>query len=252
MPEDKQVILVEKQQEGPLKFIMQYAAVPFALGSSLLYLFGRVYYETYLSYWGLSENLFPLSKDQSVISGFFHSLLYSAKMLPKLSLVLNGLIIVLFVVSVSTYRPIVDHISESLSRIQSKSVPIIRNNVEITKGHDNLMTGIILILRLIVLFVFVLGAFAFPLSWIIKQAKESARLEHQMILAGKEIGDQFTSRAVLYVKNETKGFNQYSGYIIKTSSTHTALYRKDTGVSIFPLANVNRMVIRENKTGVKP
>lgn len=240
-----------KAKESPLKSILQYAAIPIALGTSLLCLLGRVYYETYLSYWGLSESLFPLSKEQSVISGFLYSLLYSARILPNLILVMIGLAIFMFVVLLSTYRPIFDCLAKWLSRIRGKAVPVVRNNVEITTGHDKLMNGIFLITSAICLFVFVQAAIVYPYGLIVNRAKENATKEHQMILAGKEKVEQFSSRAVLYVKSDSKGFDQYSGHLIQTSSTHAALYRKDTGVSIFPLANVSRMVIRENKAGVK-
>ncbi|MDR3578920.1 MAG: hypothetical protein P4L44_03035 [Oryzomonas sp.] len=47
-------------------------------------------------------------------------------------------------------------------------------------------------------------------------------------------------------KNESKGFDLYSGHLINTSATHCALYSKAKGVNIFPLSNVLRMVIHEN------
>lgn len=240
-----------KPQENPLKAILQYAAVPLALVTSLLYLFGRVHYETYLSYWGLSESLFPLSKDQSVISGFVHSLRYSATMLPKMGLTMIGLVVAMIAVFVSTYRPFVESIVRLLLGIQSKAALVVRKNVAITPEHDKLMNGISLVAGGIGLFVLVLVTILLPWGWIADQAKENARKEHQNILAGKEDNKPFSSRATIVVNNPAKGFDQYSGHLIQTSATHAALYRKDTGVNIIPLATVARMVIHENRATVK-
>lgn len=246
MSETKPSNSVAQAKESSLKAILQYAAVPLALVTSLLYLFGRVYYETYLSYWGLSESLFPLSKEQSVISGFIQSLLYSARMLPKISVIMIVLMVLMIFTIVTTYRSFVEYISRQLSRFQSKAAPVARKNVAITPVHDKLMTGISLVAGGIGLFILVLSAIVFPCKWISDQAKESARKEHLMVLANATSNKPFTSRAILYVKNDSKGFDQYSGHLIQTSTTHAALYSKASGVSIFPLSTVSQLVIHEN------
>ena len=251
MPEKKSPYPDAKEQESTFKAVLQYAAVPLALVTSLLYLFGRVHYDTYLSYWGLPGNLFPLSKDQSVISGFVHSLLYSATLLPKVLLALIVLSVGLIIIFVSMYRPFVEYLSCRLSRMQHKATPILQENVTVTSWHDKLMNAISLAAGGILLFIFALLVILLPWKWIADQAKESARKEHQSILAGKEDGKPFSSRATLYVAKESKAFDAYSGHLILTSATHAALYRKDVGVSIFPLTTVLRIVIRENRSAVK-
>lgn len=250
MPEMKSTYPDAKQQESTFKAVLQYAAVPLALVTSLLYLFGRVHYDTYLSYWGLPESLFPLSKDQSVISGFVHSLLYSSTFLPKILLALIVLSVGAIIIIVSTYRPFVEYLSSRLSRLQRKVTPIVQDNVTMTTWHDKLMNAISLATGGIVLFMFALLVIVWPWKWIADQAKESARKEHQSILAGKEDGKPFSSPATLYVSKESKAFEVYSGHLILTSPTHAAIYSKSTGVSIFPLSNVSRIVIRENKLGL--
>lgn len=235
-----------KPQESPLKAILQYAAVPLTLITALLYLLGQVHYGAYLSYWGLPESLFPLSKDQSLINGFFRSLHYSTTMLPTMLLVMIGLLVAMFTVVVSTYRPIVERFSRALSKV----APVAHKHVVITPAHDTAMDGISLVACLIG-GLFLLLTVVFPCKWVADQSKECARKEHQEILAGKESGKQFSARAVLQVKTDTTTFATYSGHLIQISATHAALYDKQRGLLIFPLANVARIEIPEHSPGGK-
>jgi hypothetical protein len=239
--------LDEKTSEGWLKAVLQYAAVPIALLSSLFYMFGRIFYETYLSYWGLSESLFPLSKEQSVIAGFFRYLVYGVSLLPKLAFVMYVLLAVVIVVLVSCYRPVAEYLKDASSSLGRKAVPVLRSNVVISDAHDKLMTTISVVTGGIVVVLFSTFVFVLSCSSIASHAKESAKKEHDEIRAGTASNKPFTSRAVLYVRNESKGFDQYSGHLIQTSATHCALYSKATGITVFPLTNVSRLVIRENK-----
>ena len=84
-------------------------------------------------------------------------------------------------------------------------------------------------------------------QWVSKQGREIAREEHKKVLTGKKVVNPFVSTAILSVKKEAKGFDQYSGHLIQTSATHCAIYDQANGVMIFPLSNVSRMVIHENK-----
>lgn len=235
-----------KPQESPLKAILQYAAVPLTLITALLYLLGQVHYGAYLSYWGLPESLFPLSKDQSLINGFFRSLHYSTTMLPTMLLVMIGLLVAMLTVFVSTYRPIVERIFRAFSKV----VPVVRKHVVITSAHDTVMNSIFLVACLIGV-LFLLLTVIFPCMWVANQAKESARKDHQEILAGKENGKQFSSLAVLQVKTDAPAFAAYSGHLIQTSATHVALYDKQRGLLIFPLASVVRIEIPERRPSGK-
>jgi len=235
-----------KPQESPLKAILQYAAVPLTLITALLYLLGQVHYGAYRSYWGLPESLFPLSKDQSLINGFFRSLYYSTTMLPTMLLVMIGLVVAMLTVIVSTYRPIFERFSRALSKV----VPVARKHVIITSAHDTAMDGISLV-ACVILGLFLLLTVVFPCKWVADQAKESARQEHQEILAGKESGKQFSAWAVLQVKTDATTFAAYSGHLIQISATHVALYDKQRGLLIFPLANVARIEIPERRPGGK-
>jgi len=231
---------------NPLKAILQYAAVPLSLATALLYLFGYVYYGTYLSFWGLPENLFPLSKDQSIISGFFRTLLYSVTMLPTLALIMGLLAAVMFSTFVSIYRPITERFSSFFSRFKSKVAPVLRRNMAITSVHDKLMDTIELITAGIGIFVMVLAVVGLSCAWVAGQAKKDASKELTEINSGKETSKRFSSRATLYVKNESKAFDTYSGHLIQSSSSHVALYNKDKGMMIFPLSSVSRIEIPEN------
>lgn len=245
----KSLIADVKPQERHLKVLLQYAAVPLTLITALLYLLGYVYYGTYLSFWGLSESLFPLSKDQSVISGLFRSLLLSSTMLSKLALVMYLLLAMMFATFVSTYRPITEWFSNLFSRFKSKAVPALRRNVAITSVHDKLMDTAGLIAGGIGFFLFILALVVFPCQWSINQAKKDARKEYAEILSGKESGQLFLSRVKLQIKNESKTYVVYSGHLIQTSTTHAALYNKDRGMMIFPMANIARIEMSEKVTG---
>lgn len=236
-------------QEYPFKTILQYAAVLLSLATALLYLFGYVYYDTYLSFWGLSESLFPLSKDQSIISGFFRTLLYCVTMLPRLVQIMGLLLAVMFATIVSTYRPIAERFSSFFSRFRSKAFPALRRNVAITYVHDKLMDTIRLIAAGIGMFIIVLAFVGLSCAWVADQAKKDARNEHTKIHSGKENSELFSSRATLHVKNESKAFDTYSGHLIQSSSSHVALYDKHKGMMIFPLSSVSRIEISENKVG---
>lgn len=235
-----------KPQESLLKAILQYAAVSLTLATAFLYLLGQVHYGSYLSYWGLPENLFPLSKDQSIISGFFRSLHYSTTMIPTMLIIMIGLAMVMLTVFVSTYRPIVDRVSGAFS----KAVPVVRKKVAITSAHETAVNGIALV-TCVIMVLFLLLAVAFPCLRVANQAKKIAREEHEEILAGKENGKQFSSRALLRVKTDATAFAAYSGHLIQTSATHAALYEKHRGLLIFPLANVAMIEITECRTGAK-
>ncbi len=238
---------VEITGGGRMKLIMQYSAAIIAVLSSMFYVFGLVYYETYLSCWGLSESLFPLSKEHSVIYGFFRCLVLGASLLPWLKIVLWGLGVVVVGVIISCYRPVAEFLRGIRSWLRQRVVPVLRNNVVATDAHDRVMNTVDLIFRAIAYVIVMIGIFVLSCNRMTNLAKETALKEHKRILSG-EVGDQnFDSRAIIYLKNDTKGFDQYSGHLINTSATHCALYRRGQGVTIFPLANVARMDIRENK-----
>ena len=89
--------------------------------------------------------------------------------------------------------------------------------------------------------------FLLPCMWIEKEAKETANKERGKIVSGIKDKATFPSqpRVVLYIKNESKSFDQYSGHLINTSATYYALYNKAKGVSVFPVTSVSRMIVHE-------
>lgn len=240
-----------EQGTGPLKAILQYAAVPLSLATALLYLFGYIYYGSYLSWWGLPENLFPLSKDQSIISGLFRTLVLSFTMLPKLVLFMVLLLAVMITTIVSTYRPAVEWLSNPFSCCKSRAVSVLRNNVSITPVHDKLMDTMALITGGICILVLVLGFIAYSFLLVSGQAKKQASKEYADILTGKEGNGHFSSRANLLVNNGSKTFDIYSGHLIQTSTSHAALYTRNRGIMIFPMATVARIELSEAGTNTK-
>lgn len=81
---------------------------------------------------------------------------------------------------------------------------------------------------------------------IITRANNDSKKWYAQIIANKPSDGPFTSKALLSIKNEHNAFDTYSGHLIKTSATHCALYDRNKGVMIFPLANVSRLVISNN------
>jgi hypothetical protein len=67
-----------KSAESSLKTFLQYSALPLTLATALLFLLGWIYGTSYLAEWGLPESLFPLTKEGTIITGFFHLLVVFA------------------------------------------------------------------------------------------------------------------------------------------------------------------------------
>jgi len=57
------------ETESALQSILKNSAVLITLTTALLYFHGRAFYSGYLSYWGLSLDLFPLTTEKALIQG---------------------------------------------------------------------------------------------------------------------------------------------------------------------------------------
>lgn len=246
----KDSVTTTKPGESSVKAFLPYIAVALTLISALLYLYGRIHYGAYLSAWGLPEGLFPLAKEDSIISGFFRVVIYSIKSASNAVLSMVVLISCLFTVFISCYKPVANFLTGASFRLRDKFVPVLKRNVAITPTHDKLVAAIGRITLIIGSFILVPVLLFLPCIWIGKEAKNNANQERAKLISGFVEKDAFPlqPRTILYVKNEAKGFDQYSGHLINTSATHCALYNTTKGVGIFPLTSVSRMVIHEVKT----
>ncbi|MDU0459903.1 MAG: hypothetical protein RW306_14355 [Geobacteraceae bacterium] len=235
-----------------LSDFVSFVALVLTLATALFYYLGCIYYSAYLSYWGLPEAIFSLSREQSIISGLFAYAIICARELiyPLMSLIYlaEALAVIAFL---CTVRRVKDFLYRHLRKLFHFVEPHVTRHLDTSDTHERTINRFVigmLIVALPLVFTFAISKTA---SWANKQGEEVAKTEFERIDGVSAPPKHFGARTILYVRNEAKGFDQYSGHLINTSSTHTALYRKDTGVSIFPLANVARMVTSENKTMVK-
>lgn len=240
------------QHKGHIKEYASIAALVIAVITALLSYCGRIYYGGYNSFWGLPEDLFSLSQEQSIIGGVFAYLLVFMKVLlpyvMTLFCIVTGLILIAMLCCLRCVR---QWIISLLRRLFDWLQPKVIEHLHASEIIDRIITRLYILLLAIAASVFLVLVIAKTSQWAGERGKDIASQSHKEILSGKVSVKPFPSWATIVVSNPAKGFDQYSGHLIQTSSTHTALYRKDTGVSIFPLATVSRMVIRENKARVK-
>jgi len=232
--------------------IFSFSALVLTLTTGLLYFLGTTYYSGYLSYWGLPEELFSLSRENSIISGVVAYALICARELlnPLVNLIYfaEALAIIAILCTVRCFK---DFLIRYLRKFFHLTEPYVTRHLDMSDDHKRTINQFGIGMLIVALPLILTFAIAKTALWADNQGKEVAKSEYNRILTGSTERKPFDTRAVLYLKNASQGFDPYSGHLIRTSSTHCALYSKATGVSIFPLANVSRIVIHENKTGAK-
>ena len=232
-----------KPQESPIKAFLQYSALPLTLGTALLYLLGWIYGTSYLSAWGLPIGLFPLTKDQSLITGFFNVLLLLANSMSLISKIMLLLVVILIATMISCYKPIYTWVKHHVP-LESKSL---KEHVVVTSTHDSIM-GKIAFLAVGIGWIILVVLFAALLcGWVEKKAIQRAVRERTAIISGQASGVSLPTRAVLYVKNDSRVFTIYSGHLINNSATHAALYTGQNGMLILPMSQVARIEVRDQK-----
>jgi len=240
------------QYKGHMKEYASIAALVIAVITALLSYYGRIYYGGYNSFWGLPEDLFSLSQEQSIIGGVFAYLLVFMKvLLPYVMTLLFVVFGLIFVVMLCSLRCVSQWIISLLRRLFDWLQPKLFKHLHASEIIDRIITRLYILLLAIAASVFLVLVIAKTSQWAGERGKAIARQNHEEIISGKASVKPFPSWATIVVSNLAKGFDLYSGHRIQTSSTHVAMYRKDTGLSIFPLATVSRIVIHENKAAVK-
>lgn len=227
-----------KPADSPIKTFLQYSALPLTLGTSLLYLLGWIYGTSYLAAWDLPISLFPLTKDQSLITGFFHLLLLLANQISFVAKIMVLLLVVMIATMISCYKPIYTWLTHNTPL----KTNWLKGRVVITATHDSIMENIAFITGGIVWVIFVALFAALLCGWVDKQAKERAAKERTAILAGPADVARLPARARLYIKDDSKVFSTYSGHLIENSTTHAALFTRDKGMVILPMSQVSRIV----------
>jgi hypothetical protein len=233
--------------KGHMKEYASVAALVIAVITALLSYFGRTYYGGYNSYWGLPGDLFSLSQEQSIIGGVIAYLLVFINLLNCVIVLFYVVCCLIFVAMFYCLRRVKQWFVSLLRRLVDWLQPYVNEHLLFSDTIDRIITTLYNLLLAIAVSVFLVIVIAKTSQWASERGNEIARQNHEEILSGKPSIKPFPSRATIVVSNSAKGFDQYSGHLIQTSATHCALYSKETGVTIFPLTNVSRMIIHENK-----
>lgn len=239
----KRELEVTRQPESRLKVILQYSAVLLTLLIGMFYYFGYLYLSTWLGYWGISPNMFPISKEEIIIAGGEQVTLSFINTLTSNLLVLLGLLLLFLGVFVlSAIRKLRAKFKNRLLSLIFR-IRWLRQYVEVSDNHDRAITFLgyvdfaILVVMTLILIVAFLG------QGIAMRAKEDCKKVRDNIISVKPT----VPKAVLIIRNGAKGFENYSGYLIHTSGNHCVLYDKGNRTIILPIANMVRMEIEDKK-----
>lgn len=233
--EDKQAVQPDtKPPESPLKTFLQYSAISLALITALLALLGWTYGTSYLTAWHLPERLFPLTREETVFGGFYQIFFVIAKNLSLVTYLLYLSLLVMVATMITCYRPFVGWLNDRLVNLFKP----LQGRVEITKAHDGIMDTLLFVASGAIIFFGCFIGVAFLLLWTDGQAKEKVVKERKAILTDAP-GRPPSAR--LYVRNESKTFDIYSGHMINVSVTHAALYSKDKGMVILPVSSIAKV-----------
>lgn len=243
--DDKQAAQPDtKPPESPLKTFLQYSAIPLALITALLSLLGWTYGTSYLAAWNLPERLFPLTREGTIFGGFYQLLYVITKNLPfvaKLSLLLP---VVLVATMITCYKPFMGWLKDRLVNL----VKPLRGRIEITEAQDGIVDKLMLVASGVIMSLGCIIGVILLLLWTDGQAKEKVGKERKAILTN---GSGKPPRARLYIKNEPKAFEVYSGYMINASATHAALYSKDKGMVILPVSSIAKVEVADQVGNAK-
>lgn len=242
MPEMKTLNSEARLKENPLKTFLQHSAAVLALATALLYLLGWVYGNSYLAAWGLPERLFPLTREGTIITGFFHILIVFAKNISVVAYWLIVLSAVMIATMITCYNPIKEWLIDRLAYL----IRPMKGRVDISETHDKIMDSIVQLAVGSILILVCMVGICLLWSWTSKQATERATKELTAIKVGKVhniAGMQH--RARLYVRNDSKIFEIYSGHMIETSSTHAALYTGNLGMVVLPISLITKIEIAD-------
>jgi hypothetical protein len=241
-----------KAAECRAKELIQYSATFVAVITVLFYYFGRTYYLGYLSYWGLPENLFALSKEQSIISGIVAYIIFAANvMIVKTMVIISMLTIALYFVMLSSIKPINTVLSKTGAYATNSISSAANKLLTVTPTHEIIINCIGVIVGTISIPILLIFIFVYSSKWVSDQGNANARKEYEEILAGKPSKKLMLSKVTLIIRNDTKRFEEFSGYLIQTSATHCALYNLNKGVIVFPISNITRLILHENENYTK-
>jgi len=238
--------------EGWGKRLLPHAVIIITLITACLSFLGRSYHEAYLHFWGLPVDLFSISKENSIITGVFTYILFSLKTLKLALIFVISIMIAVYAVIFSCFKPINNLLTKATTHLTGVIADKTKKHLVVTPTHDRLMSLLIGVLGLFILTFLLLSLLSFLYLWVSNTATSAARKEYEELVAGKPSTSPFAAEATIYIKNDSKGDELFSGHLIQTSATHCALYVPAKGVMIFPMSNVSRIIIHEAQKAVEP
>jgi hypothetical protein len=224
------------ETKSVLKAILKNSAVIIAIMSALLYFHGQAFYSGYLGYWGIPEEIFPLTAEKSLTYGVnFYILLgvTKAKYFLWALLYVAVIYILAFVFLFEGPKKILLNIIDRFS------------NGEGDSPKRDLLGELF---RLATIFAFSsLIIISFVLLTV--EARNSgytrAKTNHESVTTNKSEFKQFEKVVITY-SDSSNAQMQTVGHILNSSEKFIALYATDE-VILLPQANVSSMIFPEHK-----
>ena len=234
-----------------MRLLVQHIAVPLSLLTALLYLFGQIHNDTYLKTWGLSDNFFPIPKEQSIISGFFRSLLLGAEALAKFEYVIVVFFALTVLAVLSMYRPVFEFFYEIATPTKYKLKTILKKHFVRNLWVDSFVEAVSTLYSAWAFTLILMLVIAVPCYLIEKNAHNQAVEEKKSILEGKISSPFLPPKCIVVIGNKTNVFDVYSGYLIRASNMYCAIYNKKD-IQVFAVKDIHQITIHPKEFTAKP
>lgn len=202
------------ESKNALQSILKNSAVIITLTTALLYFHGRAFYSGYISYWGLSEGLFPLSTENALTHGVLVYIILLAENISIFGWVL-GYVVLIYLLA---YFLLCDGPRRFVQRwfkkreSKSKQSP----HSEFQKSAVTIFFNTCVAVSIILIFLGITSK---------ARSNGSALSEeyHQKVLSGKLDTKPFEKAIITYLDAANKIIT-IEGFILNVSSSHSAFY----------------------------
>lgn len=204
------------ESKSSLQLLLKNSAVVITLSTALLYFHGHAYYSSYLSYWGLSLDIFPLTTEDALVQGVY---LYFVLALKNLK-VFGWAIGYVFCVYLLTFFLLFDGPRKLAQKwgLRGKAILEDTDHQQWSNSAFDMVVKIATVVMIVCLFA-VLTATAIDngVAW--------AKRNHQKVLAGKDEPKPFEKALVTYQDADAK-VRVFEGALLKSSVGHVAFYTR--------------------------
>lgn len=225
-----------KPETAAVQQFLKHSAIIITILAAVTYFHGRALYSGYLSYWGLTPDLFPRASEATMIDGVYvyhlfsfdhwHYILGALAFLPVFYLVLYFLFF-----------------EKPFSLIRGLLPKNNTNKLKQVRGEilEELITIVGKIALVILLFLspFVVSQIAS------EKGRKIAEVEHRKIAAGDITKVRFKQANIVYRYDNTQQKNA-SGYLLTNSETLCAFYT-DAGVLVLPFSRITSIQFVEQR-----